>query len=96
MRSSLPVGMANGFAVSTLLPRKGHVMTSPGKKVQASRDPGDKLEIIFYTTEQALRLLSAGKYNPMTAILAPNSDHVVWTDSDQPLVLVWMAWGEEA
>lgn len=26
----------------------------------------------------------------------PNSDHVVWTESDEPLVLIWLAWGEGA
>jgi len=28
--------------------------------------------------------------------IPPGSDHVVWTDSDEPLQLIWMAWGQGA
>lgn len=28
--------------------------------------------------------------------IPPNSDHVVWTESDKPLVLIWLAWGDGA
>ena len=28
--------------------------------------------------------------------IPPDSDHVVWTESDQPLILIWLAWGEGA
>jgi mannose-6-phosphate isomerase-like protein (cupin superfamily) len=28
--------------------------------------------------------------------IPPNSEHIVWTDSDEPLVLIWLAWGEGA
>jgi len=28
--------------------------------------------------------------------IPPGSDHVVWTESDQPLQLIWMAWGPGA
>lgn len=28
--------------------------------------------------------------------IPPNSDHVVWTESDKPLILIWLAWGEGA
>lgn len=28
--------------------------------------------------------------------IPPDSDHVVWTESDKPLILVWLAWGEGA
>lgn len=28
--------------------------------------------------------------------IPPGSDHVVWTESDEPLQLVWMAWGKGA
>ena len=27
--------------------------------------------------------------------IPPNSDHVVWTNSDKPLVFIWLAWGRE-
>ncbi len=26
----------------------------------------------------------------------PGSEHIVWTDSEEPLSLLWLAWGEEA
>jgi len=26
--------------------------------------------------------------------IAPNSDHVVWTNGKKPLILIWLAWGE--
>jgi mannose-6-phosphate isomerase-like protein (cupin superfamily) len=29
-------------------------------------------------------------------LVPPGSDHVVWTESDDPLVLIWLAWGEGA
>jgi mannose-6-phosphate isomerase-like protein (cupin superfamily) len=61
-----------------------YVMTFPGKNVQVSRQPDGKLEIIFYTTEQALRLLSAGKYNPMTAILATRGSDPVFIRWERP------------
>jgi mannose-6-phosphate isomerase-like protein (cupin superfamily) len=28
--------------------------------------------------------------------IPPNSDHVVWTESDKPLILIFLAWGEGA
>jgi mannose-6-phosphate isomerase-like protein (cupin superfamily) len=28
--------------------------------------------------------------------IPPGSDHVVWTESDQPLELIFLAWGEGA
>jgi mannose-6-phosphate isomerase-like protein (cupin superfamily) len=28
--------------------------------------------------------------------IPPGSDHVIWTESDRPLVLIWLAWGEGA
>lgn len=28
--------------------------------------------------------------------IPPNSDHVLWTESDEPIVLIWIAWGEGA
>lgn len=28
--------------------------------------------------------------------IPPNSDQVLWTDSDEPLVIIWLAWGEGA
>jgi mannose-6-phosphate isomerase-like protein (cupin superfamily) len=28
--------------------------------------------------------------------IPPNSDHVVWTESDKPLVLIYLAWGKGA
>ena len=28
--------------------------------------------------------------------IPPDSDHVVWTESDAPLILIWLAWGEGA
>jgi len=28
--------------------------------------------------------------------IPPNSDHVVWTDSEVPLILIWLAWGDGA
>ena len=28
--------------------------------------------------------------------IPPDSDHVVWTESDRPLILIWLAWGEGA
>lgn len=28
--------------------------------------------------------------------IPPNSDHVFWTESEEPLVLIWLAWGEGA
>lgn len=28
--------------------------------------------------------------------IPPNSDHVVWTESGKPLILIWLAWGEGA
>ncbi|TFF85083.1 cupin domain-containing protein [Candidatus Heimdallarchaeota archaeon] len=28
--------------------------------------------------------------------IPPNSDHVFWTENEQPLVLIWLAWGEGA
>jgi mannose-6-phosphate isomerase-like protein (cupin superfamily) len=28
--------------------------------------------------------------------IPPGSDHVVWTESDEPLELIWLAWGEGA
>lgn len=61
-----------------------YVRTSEGKKVQVSREPSDKLEIVFYTTEQALRLLSVGKYNPMTAILATKGSDPVYIRWERP------------
>lgn len=28
--------------------------------------------------------------------IPPGSDHIVWTESEDPLVLIWLAWGEGA
>ena len=28
--------------------------------------------------------------------IPPNSDHIVWTEKDESLVLIWLAWGEGA
>ena len=28
--------------------------------------------------------------------IPPKSDHVIWTESEEPLVLIWLAWGEGA
>lgn len=28
--------------------------------------------------------------------IPPHKDHVIWTESDQPLILIWLAWGEGA
>lgn len=28
--------------------------------------------------------------------IPPGSDHVVWTEDDEPVVLIWLAWGEGA
>jgi len=28
--------------------------------------------------------------------IPPNTSHVVWTESDEPLVLIWLAWGKGA
>ena len=28
--------------------------------------------------------------------IPPGSDHIVWTESEDPLVLIWIAWGEGA
>ena len=28
--------------------------------------------------------------------IPPNSDHVFWTEEDEPLILLWLAWGEGA
>ncbi len=28
--------------------------------------------------------------------IPPNSDHVVWTESEKPLILIWLAWGKGA
>lgn len=61
-----------------------YVLILPGKKVQLSREPAAKLEIIFSTTEQALRLLSAGKYNLMTAILATKGSDPVYIRWERP------------
>jgi len=28
--------------------------------------------------------------------VSPNSDHIVWTNSKEPFVLIWVGWGEGA
>jgi mannose-6-phosphate isomerase-like protein (cupin superfamily) len=28
--------------------------------------------------------------------IPPGSDHVVWTEGDSPLVMIWLAWGKGA
>jgi mannose-6-phosphate isomerase-like protein (cupin superfamily) len=28
--------------------------------------------------------------------IPPDSDHVVWTENDEPLVFIWLAWGKGA
>lgn len=28
--------------------------------------------------------------------IPPGSEHMVWTDQDEPIMLIWLAWGEEA
>lgn len=58
-----------------------HVAASRGKKLQFSRAPNDKVQIIFYTTERALRWLADGTYNPMTAVLR--------SKSSDPAMIYW-------
>jgi len=41
--------------------------------------------------EKTVRVKSGESY-----FIPPNTDHVVWTDSKKPLVLIWLAWGEKA
>lgn len=61
-----------------------HVVASAGRKVQLSREAKDKVEIIFYTTAHALRLLATGVYNPMTAILRSRQRDPVMIHWERP------------
>ena len=58
-----------------------HVTASANKKMQFSREPNAKVEIIFQTTERALRWMADGTYNPMTSILR--------SKSSDPAMIYW-------
>lgn len=50
-----------------------HVVVSPGKNVLLTRGADDSVQIVFYTTEHALRLMSEGRMNSITATMVATS-----------------------
>lgn len=74
-------------------------MVKPGERLN---EPGDRnpfpQAFVFiagegWTTigDQTVRVRAGEAY-----YVPPNAEHIVWTERDEPLVLIYLAWGEGA
>jgi len=88
----VPLYYHPGFRSAWYLLKKGERLNEPG-----DTNPYPQA-FIFIEGEgfgkigdQTIRVKAGESY-----YIPPNSDHVVWTESDKPLVLIWLAWGEGA
>jgi mannose-6-phosphate isomerase-like protein (cupin superfamily) len=81
-----------GFRSAWYLLRKGDRLNQPG-----DTNPFPQA-FIFIDGEGSAKIgdrtvnVRAGE----SYYIPPGSDHVVWTESDRPLVLIWLAWGDGA
>ncbi|KPL02674.1 MAG: hypothetical protein AMJ90_05125 [candidate division Zixibacteria bacterium SM23_73_2] len=81
-----------GFRSAWYLLKKGERLNQPGDK-----NPFPQA-FIFIEGEGFAKIgdktikVKAGE----SYYIPPDSDHVVWTESDDSLVLIWLAWGEGA
>ncbi len=88
---AIPLYYYPGFRSAWYLLRKGEKLNEPG-----DTDPFPQA-LIFIEGEGFAKIgnktikVKAGE----SYYIPPNSDHVVWTNSDKPLVFIWLAWGRE-
>ncbi len=81
-----------GFRSAWYLLKKGEKLNQPG-----DTNPFPQAFIFIegegYAKigEKTIRVKAGESY-----FIPPNSDHVVWTESDVPLILIFLAWGEGA
>lgn len=81
-----------GFRSAWYLVKKGEQLNEPG-----DTDPFPQA-FVFVSGEGWARI--GGKTVPVRAneayYVPPGSEHIVWTESEEPLILLWLAWGEQA
>lgn len=88
----IPLHYHPGFRSAWYLLKKGEKLNEPG-----DTNPFPQA-FIFIEGEGFAKIgektieVKAGE----SYYIPPNSDHVVWTESSKPLVLIWLAWGEGA
>jgi mannose-6-phosphate isomerase-like protein (cupin superfamily) len=83
---------APGFRSAWYMVKKGERLNEPG-----DTNPFPQAFIIvegegFAKIGDSTVTVKAGE----SYYIPPDSDHVLWTDRDEHLVLIWLAWGEGA
>ena len=88
----VPLYYHTGFRSGWYLIKKGQRLNEPG-----DTNPYPQAFVFvrgegFAKIGDAMLNVKAGE----SYYIPPGSDHIVWTESDRPLELIWLAWGEGA
>ncbi len=89
---AIPLYYHPGFRSAWYIIKKGESLNEPG-----DRDPFHQGIVVIegegYAKigDKTVEIKKNESY-----YIPPNSDQVLWTDSDEPLVVIWLAWGEKA
>ncbi|MBU7026130.1 MAG: cupin domain-containing protein [Theionarchaea archaeon] len=89
---AIPLYYHPGFRSAWYLLKKGEQLNEPG-----DTNPFPQAVIFIEGTgiakikDKTISVKAGESY-----YIPPGADHVVWTESDQPLILIWLAWGEGA
>jgi mannose-6-phosphate isomerase-like protein (cupin superfamily) len=89
---SIPLYYHPGFRSAWYAIRKGEQLNEPG-----DTNPFPQAFIIIQGTGWAKIGQKTIPVEPSHSYyIPPTTDHVLWTDYDEPLTLIWLAWGEGA
>lgn len=89
---AIPLYYHPGFRSAWYMIKKGERLNEPGET-----DPFDQGIVVIegegYAKigDKTVKIKKEESY-----YIPPNSDQVLWTESDEPLVIIWLAWGEGA
>lgn len=89
---AIPLYYYPGFRSSWYLVKKGEKINEPG-----NTNPFQQAFVIIGGEGKAVIgretvVVKAGQ----SYYIPPDTEHIFWTETDSPLVMIWLAWGEEA
>lgn len=89
---AIPLYYYPGFRSGWYLVKKGEQINEPG-----DTNPFPQAFVVIEgqgmaTIGEETVLVKAGE----AYYIPPDSDHVIWTEQDEPLILIWLAWGKGA
>ncbi|NBG87870.1 cupin domain-containing protein [Isachenkonia alkalipeptolytica] len=90
--NAIPLYYNPGFRSAWYMVKKGEQMNEPG-----DTDPFHQAIIVIEGKGYAkIGNKSVEIEKNESYYIPPKGDQVVWNDSEEPLVLIWLAWGDEA